>query len=207
MIPIPFFSAIVLFKNRPFPPGVWRFSRRKDPWKEWKWRLPLELRDTKGEAALLRLPPKKITHTSICLSPQTWVSVARILSTRYRNSGSERKGGTRRKRSRATVHPSGCSESHRAVAQKLYPEWNPGKWKHGPNPAVCPGTLILNHIHISFSAKLRQGLADRKMFYRSFAKKSTKNQRVWVNLWLLRILRLVWFQPLVWQKPHFSVEG
>ena len=31
----PFFLIIVLFKNRPF--------RKKDPWKEWKWKVPLEL--------------------------------------------------------------------------------------------------------------------------------------------------------------------
>ena len=31
----PFFSAIVLFKNQPFPQGFWWFSRKKDPWKEW----------------------------------------------------------------------------------------------------------------------------------------------------------------------------
>ena len=31
----PFFSAIVLFKNQPFPLGFLWFSRKKDPWKEW----------------------------------------------------------------------------------------------------------------------------------------------------------------------------
>ena len=36
-----------------------------------------------------------------------------------------------------------------AVAQKRYqnPKWNPGKWKHGPKPAVCP-CLILSHTHM-----------------------------------------------------------
>ena len=39
----PFFSAIVLFKHRsPLPLGFWRFSRKEDAWKEWKWKLPLE---------------------------------------------------------------------------------------------------------------------------------------------------------------------
>ena len=36
----PFFSTIVLSKNRRFPRRV---SRKKDPWKEWKWKVPLEL--------------------------------------------------------------------------------------------------------------------------------------------------------------------
>ena len=31
----PLFSAIVLFKNQPFPQDVWWLSRKKDPWKEW----------------------------------------------------------------------------------------------------------------------------------------------------------------------------
>ena len=26
------------------PLGFWWFSRKKDPWKKWKWKLPLELR-------------------------------------------------------------------------------------------------------------------------------------------------------------------
>ena len=30
----PFFSAIVLFENQPFPQGFWWFSRKKDPWKD-----------------------------------------------------------------------------------------------------------------------------------------------------------------------------
>ena len=31
----PFFSTMVLFKNPPFSPRFWKFSRKKDPWKEW----------------------------------------------------------------------------------------------------------------------------------------------------------------------------
>ena len=31
----PFFSTIVLFTKQPFSLGFWRFSRKKDPWKEW----------------------------------------------------------------------------------------------------------------------------------------------------------------------------
>ena len=26
-----------------FPQAFWWFSRKKDPWKEWKWKLPLEV--------------------------------------------------------------------------------------------------------------------------------------------------------------------
>ena len=36
LIPIPFFSIIVLFKNRLFSLGFWRFSGKKDPRKEWR---------------------------------------------------------------------------------------------------------------------------------------------------------------------------
>ena len=33
-----------------------------------------------------------------------------------------------------------------AVAQKtVIPRWNPGKWKHGPTPAVGPSCFILSH--------------------------------------------------------------
>ena len=32
---------------------------------------------------------------------------------------------------------------------KPVPKWNPGKWKHGPKPAVCPSSLILSHSHLS----------------------------------------------------------
>ena len=31
---------------------------------------------------------------------------------------------------------------------KPVPKWNPGKWKHGPKPAVCPSCLILSHTHL-----------------------------------------------------------
>ena len=30
--------------------------------------------------------------------------------------------------------------------KKPVPKWNPGKWKHGPTPAVCPSCLILSHV-------------------------------------------------------------
>ena len=30
-----FFSTSVIFHNQPFSPGFWRFSRKKDPSKEW----------------------------------------------------------------------------------------------------------------------------------------------------------------------------
>ena len=29
--------------------------------------------------------------------------------------------------------------------KKPVPKWNPGKWKHGPKPAVCPSCLLLSH--------------------------------------------------------------
>ena len=32
----PFFSTIVLFEIQPFSLAFWRFSRKKDPWKEWR---------------------------------------------------------------------------------------------------------------------------------------------------------------------------
>ena len=35
LVPFPFFSAIVLVNNQPFPRGFWWFSGKKDPWKEW----------------------------------------------------------------------------------------------------------------------------------------------------------------------------
>ena len=35
LIPLPFFSTIVLSKNRPFSLSCRRSSRKKDPWKEW----------------------------------------------------------------------------------------------------------------------------------------------------------------------------
>ena len=34
-----------------------------------------------------------------------------------------------------------------AVAQKTGIPNCPGKWKHGPKPAVCPSCLILSHTH------------------------------------------------------------
>ena len=38
-----FFSTIALFKKMLCSLGFLRFSRRKDPWKEWKWKVPLEI--------------------------------------------------------------------------------------------------------------------------------------------------------------------
>ena len=38
----PFFSTIVLSKTGSVSLGFRRFSRKKDPWKEWKWKVPLE---------------------------------------------------------------------------------------------------------------------------------------------------------------------
>ena len=32
-------------------------------------------------------------------------------------------------------------------------KWNPGKWKHGPKPAVCPSCLILSHTHMKPTVK------------------------------------------------------
>ena len=54
----PFFSAIVLFKNQPFP-AFWWLSRKKDPWKEWKWKLALEISsDTLSDVADADCPPE-----------------------------------------------------------------------------------------------------------------------------------------------------
>ena len=47
----PFFSTIVLFKTLHFPLHFLRFSRKKDPWKEWKWKVPLDFLEAP--------PPKK----------------------------------------------------------------------------------------------------------------------------------------------------
>ena len=33
-------------------------------------------------------------------------------------------------------------------SQNRNPKMGPGKWKHGPKPAVCPGSLSLSHIYI-----------------------------------------------------------
>ena len=39
--------------------------------------------------------------------------------------------------------PCGCGSKHRS------PKWNPGRWTHGPTPAV-PWWLNLTHVHVSF---------------------------------------------------------
>ena len=46
----PFFSTIIIFNNQPFSVGFRRFSRKKDPWKEWG-RYPQN-----GKANPFRLP-------------------------------------------------------------------------------------------------------------------------------------------------------
>ena len=38
----PLFSTIVLSKNLLFPLGFWWLCEKKDAWKEWKWKCPLE---------------------------------------------------------------------------------------------------------------------------------------------------------------------
>ena len=40
------------------------------------------------------------------------------------------------------------SGQNMAVARQTS-KWNPGKWKHGPKPAVCPSCLLLSHTHMS----------------------------------------------------------
>ena len=42
----PFFSTFVLFKNQLFPQGLAWYFRKKDAWKEWKCKVPLENRKT-----------------------------------------------------------------------------------------------------------------------------------------------------------------
>ena len=51
----PVFSPIVPSKNRPFSLGLWRFSIKKDPWKEWTWKVPLE-----RLSAFCRLDPPQV---------------------------------------------------------------------------------------------------------------------------------------------------
>ena len=36
--------------------------------------------------------------------------------------------------------------------KKTVPKWNPGKWKHGPKPAVCPSCVFFSHTHIVVSS-------------------------------------------------------
>ena len=48
-------------------------------------------------------------------------------------------------------------DKHMAVAQKTGTKMGcPGKWKHGPKPAVCPSWLILSHSHIKSWTKKKQ---------------------------------------------------
>ena len=62
-----FFSTIVLFKNRSlFSQGSWRFSRKKDPWKEWKWNLPLETLNKNGPT---KTKPAQPTLASFSATP------------------------------------------------------------------------------------------------------------------------------------------
>ena len=53
--------------------------------------------------------------------------------------------------------------SHMAVAQKTGTKMGwPGKWKHGPKPAVCPSWLILSHTHISIHCCIFSQSLDRQ---------------------------------------------
>ena len=50
----PFFSTIVLFKNRlVFLPGLVWFFRKKDAWKDWTWKLPLEPSSSASKVSFL----------------------------------------------------------------------------------------------------------------------------------------------------------
>ena len=49
----PFFSTLVLFNNQPLSLGFRRFSRKKYPWRERKWKVPLD-KDVLGWPACQR---------------------------------------------------------------------------------------------------------------------------------------------------------
>ena len=42
-----------------------------------------------------------------------------------------------------------CWNQHGCGSKNQTKLENPGKWKHGPKPAVCPSCLILSHTHIA----------------------------------------------------------
>ena len=50
-------NSIVLFKHQPFFQGFWWSSSKKDPCKEWKWKLPLESSQTEGVGSKKRSAP------------------------------------------------------------------------------------------------------------------------------------------------------
>ena len=51
------FNHQALQKPDPFSLGFWRFSRKKDPEKEWKWKVPLEAWRIAPLGTPLSLPP------------------------------------------------------------------------------------------------------------------------------------------------------
>ena len=55
----PFFSTIVLFKIRSVSPEFLRFPEKKDPWKEWKWKVPREFPSC---PAISRTSTKYVLH-------------------------------------------------------------------------------------------------------------------------------------------------
>ena len=56
--------------------------------------------------------------------------------------------------------------------KKPVPKWNPGNWKRGPKPAVCPSCLILSHTHLVLVSKLT-------ILQRAIKLKVNKNPRVY----------------------------
>ena len=54
----PLFSTIVIFNNQLFPQRCWWLSGKKDPWKEWNWKLPLDQLFV-GCTTVFRVPPIK----------------------------------------------------------------------------------------------------------------------------------------------------
>ena len=53
------------------------------------------------------------------------------------------------------------SHAHMGVAQKTGTKKEPGKWKHGPKPAVCPSYLALSHTHITQDLKAKGPSSNR----------------------------------------------
>ena len=53
--------------------------------------------------------------------------------------------------------PGTICRNYLAVAQKTGAKMGcPGKWTHGPKPAVCPSSFILSHIQIDMAMNLNK---------------------------------------------------
>ena len=56
----PLFSILFLFKNQLFPKGFRWFFRKKDAWKEWKWKVNLRVSTQRKSIS----PPKRPTRSA-----------------------------------------------------------------------------------------------------------------------------------------------